>query len=155
MKLKNFMAVPVVVSIIIGGIFLGKYAFNKTNAPSYSPNPIFQSSPASTTQTLKTSSPSAQLPREKDVILMFDDSFEPKEISVKIGNTLTFENRSKVYRWPASDIHPTHGIYPEFDPQKAVAPGEKWTFTFDKIGKWKFHDHIDPTIKGIITVAGK
>jgi hypothetical protein len=54
--------------------------------------------------------------------------------------------------WPASDLHPTHGIYPEFDPQDGIPADEKWTFQFLKSGSFKYHDHLNPFFRGIIFV---
>jgi len=54
---------------------------------------------------------------------------------------------------PASDLHLTHGIYPEFDPQEPIDPKNSWSFQFLKFGKWKFHDHLNPYYRGIINVV--
>ncbi len=92
---------------------------------------------------------------EKTTIVMNDNGFEPKDITIQKDTTVVFVNNDSKDRWPASNIHPTHGIYPEFDPQKPVASGKSWQFVFDKAGVWKFHDHILPHMKGTITVEGK
>ncbi|MDO8599956.1 MAG: cupredoxin domain-containing protein [bacterium] len=89
---------------------------------------------------------------EKVVITMTETGYSPTNITIKKGQTVVFENKGTKNLWPASNIHPTHGIYPEFDPQKTVAVGESWEFTFDKIGIWRYHDHIYPEITGVITV---
>ena len=84
---------------------------------------------------------------------MTSAGFEPSEIEIKNGETVLFENTDTRDRWPASNIHPTHGIYPEFDPKKLIKPGESWEFKFDKPGQWKFHDHIIPEFIGEINVV--
>ena len=86
------------------------------------------------------------------VIEITDTEFIPAKITIKKGQQVDFVNKSTAERWPASNIHPTHDIYPEFDPQKALAPGETWSFVFNKEGIWRSHDHINPEIKGVITV---
>lgn len=86
-------------------------------------------------------------------VLMKKDSFEPETVTIKKGATLEFKNVDTTARWPASNIHPTHGIYPEFDPRQPIDPGQSWNFTFDKIGSWKYHDHLIPSIRGNIIVA--
>ncbi len=86
-------------------------------------------------------------------VLMKEDRFEPENLTVKKGTTVTFKNEDKVARWPASNIHPTHTIYPEFDPLKPIEPGQQWSFKFDKVGTWKDHDHLIPSIRGIITIT--
>lgn len=86
------------------------------------------------------------------VVHMTKNGFEPKEITVNQGEEVVFINEDMVNRWPASDFHPTHGIYPEFDPQAGVAPGQSWKFTFDKAGTWKMHDHLIPYMTGRVMV---
>lgn len=85
-------------------------------------------------------------------IQMNDTGYSPTDIAIKTGDTVAFTNSSAKERWPASDIHPTHGIYPEFDPRKPIAPGKSWSFTFRRKGAWRFHDHLAPQIRGVITV---
>lgn len=91
---------------------------------------------------------------EKVVIHMREQGYDPQNLEVVVGTTVVFENVSSVNMWPASNIHPTHSIYPEFDPKKAVLPGGSWEFNFNKSGKYRYHDHLYPTITGEITVKG-
>ncbi len=86
------------------------------------------------------------------IMHMTDSSYEPKDLTITVGDTVTFENAGLEDKWPASNIHPTHAIYPEFDPQRPIPPGESWSFTFSKVGVWKYHDHLTPTLVGTITV---
>ena len=86
-------------------------------------------------------------------VRMEPGKFAPDTLEIRVGDRVTFENHDTEPRWPASNLHPTHGIYPEFDPKKTIAPGEHWAFTFDKIGSWQFHDHLSPYITGKIVVV--
>jgi plastocyanin len=90
---------------------------------------------------------------ETITILMTKENFEPSKVRIKKGTKVVFKNTDEVSRWPASNLHPTHGIYPEFDPQKEVVPNSEWSFIFDKIGVWKYHDHLLPQIRGEIEVT--
>jgi hypothetical protein len=54
------------------------------------------------------------------------------------------ENVDDEAHWPASDDHPTHEEHPEFDPRKPVQPNTEWSFTFERPGQWKYHDHMNP-----------
>lgn len=78
----------------------------------------------------------------RNVIELREYGFYPEEITVKKGETVTFLTRRELPFWPASDPHPIHDTYPEFDSKKAIMPGETWSFTFDKVGSWGFHDHL-------------
>lgn len=86
------------------------------------------------------------------VIKRTDEGYEPKEVTIKQGDVVTWVNETKEFHWPASDLHPTHGVYPEFDPLRPIAPGEEWSFKFDKVGVWKYHDHIRANKTGTVTV---
>lgn len=86
------------------------------------------------------------------VILMRDASYEPSRVDITQGQIVKFVNDASVDRWPASNIHPTHEIYPEFDPKHPIPPGSSWSFQFDKIGEWRCHDHLSPNITCVITV---
>jgi plastocyanin len=86
------------------------------------------------------------------VVHVTDEGFEPESIEVEAGTTVVFENVGGEAHWPASDDHPIHDDYPGFDPRKPVQPGEEWSFTFDRPGKWGFHDHMNPYLTGEIVV---
>lgn len=87
------------------------------------------------------------------VIVRNNDGYEPKNVTIKKGDIVMWKNESKDYHWPASDLHPTHGVYPEFDPLRPIAPGDTWKFKFDRVGKWNFHDHIRANKVGTVTVT--
>lgn len=85
-------------------------------------------------------------------IQLTEDGFMPSTITIAKGDTVVFTtSRGKPF-WPASDLHPTHTIYQEFDPKEPVAPDKSWSFRFDKAGEWHFHDHLDSSFRGTITV---
>lgn len=85
-------------------------------------------------------------------VIYNDEGFSPKEISVKIGQTVQFVNKSSDNMWVASDDHPTHKKLPEFDNKKTVGNGESYEFIFTKAGKWSYHNHIKPNAIGTIIV---
>lgn len=85
-------------------------------------------------------------------VIMNNDSFEPETLTIQKCTKVIFENRDKVTRWPASNLHPTHGIYPEFDPLQPIEAGKDWSFVFDKVGNWRYHDHLAPSLRGTIIV---
>ena len=97
----------------------------------------------------------AHSPVDGEVIHISDSGFEPQTLEIETGTTIVFENAGKDVHWPASNIHPTHEIYPEFDPKNVIRPGENWNFTFTKPGMWKYHDHINPEFTGTIHVIGE
>ncbi len=97
---------------------------------------------------------------EENTIEITSSGFNPNFIEVRAGTVVTFVNKDASPHWPASDVHPTHTVYPEFkgcigstfDACKALQPGESWSFNFTKLGTWKYHDHLNPSLTGKITV---
>jgi plastocyanin len=85
-------------------------------------------------------------------VQMTPEGFSPSKITFRPGTAVKFANQDSRPRWPASNIHPSHDIFPEFDPKKPVAPQQEWTFLFDREGIWRYHDHILPDLVGTITV---
>lgn len=86
-------------------------------------------------------------------IKMIANGFEPNSVTIKQGTKVSFVNTDSNPHWPASVPHPTHTDYPGFDPLQAVSPGENWTFSFDKVGTWGYHDHLNPSTHGTIIVT--
>ncbi len=83
-----------------------------------------------------------------------DGAFVPERLDISTGDEVVFVNESAVPVWPASNIHPTHEILPEFDPLEAIPAGASWSFTFNRNGYWRYHNHIDPAQKGLVVAAG-
>jgi hypothetical protein len=88
------------------------------------------------------------------VIRMVPNGFSPPRIEIRQGDAVVFRNEDTRNRWPASNIHPSHGIYPAFDPKKAITPAGEWRFVFERSGTWNFHDHLLPELSGSVTVIG-
>ncbi len=88
-------------------------------------------------------------------IVETDDGFSPKELTILAGDTVTFATKRPKSFWPASDPHPTHEYLAGFDPKQALTPGESWNFTFREPGTWRFHDHLDVSLRGEITVLNE
>lgn len=80
-------------------------------------------------------------------------TFSPSILSIKNGDVVIFKNKSKVEFRPASNPHPTHTDYPEFDAKQPIAAGKSYQFKFTKNGTWKFHDHLNSSVQGAITVT--
>ncbi|HLC51064.1 MAG TPA: cupredoxin domain-containing protein [archaeon] len=97
---------------------------------------------------------------EPNTIEITSAGFNPDFLEVESGTTVTFINKDTAPHWPASAVHPTHTVYPEydgcisskFDACKGLQNGESWSFTFTQLGTWKYHDHLNPSFTGKITV---
>ncbi len=103
--------------------------------------------------------PAAEL---KNVVRITASGFEPRSLTVKVGEAVTWVNEDASPRRPASNAHPTHNIYPEgggcqgskVDACVNLNTGDSWSFTFNRVGAWNYHDHITPSFTGTIIVQG-
>ncbi len=89
------------------------------------------------------------------IIEIRNDGFYPSTLIIDQGEKVTFITKRKLPFWPASNVHPTHTVYPEFDAKRPVLPAESWEFQFDRAGTWNFHDHLAAAFIGSITVRAK
>jgi len=103
---------------------------------------------------------------QNHVVEFISGGYSPKTLEIKAGDSVTFINRDSRKTWPASNIHPTHTVYPGsgiqkcgtseesniFDACHGLVKDESYTFTFDEIGEWRYHDHLSPGRTGIIIV---
>ncbi len=83
---------------------------------------------------------------------MKSTGFEPAELSIHPGDMVEFVNDDTVAHQPASGMHPTHQICAGFDAMAGVAPGSSYSFKFTIAKECPMHDHLNPTLKGKITV---
>nr|AIF06775.1 Plastocyanin [uncultured marine group II/III euryarchaeote KM3_195_B08] len=88
------------------------------------------------------------------------NGFNPNSLTVSAGDAVSFVNQDSSKHWPASDVHPTHGTYPEsggcigstFDSCAGLEQNENYLFTFDEVGSWSYHDHLNPSLTGKVVV---
>ncbi len=100
------------------------------------------------------------------VVRITNTGFEPSILEVPKGAKVTFVNESSNPSWPASAVHPTHRVYPGsgiekcgtpeqeriFDACRGLGKGESWSFVFNEVGEWGYHDHLNPSLRGKIIV---
>lgn len=106
-----------------------------------------------------------QIPKTHEIVYT-DSGYAPSNLTIKVGDTVSFKNNSSKGMWPASAMHPTHMVYggtsleahcpdaqnDDFDACQSISSGQSWSFTFTKSGAWGFHDHLIATRFGKITV---
>jgi plastocyanin len=90
-----------------------------------------------------------------DVFVVIDDrgQFSPSAVKVSKGGKVTWINKSSVAVWPASAFHPTHTLYPGFDALRGLKTGETYSFVFEKVGSWKYHNHLNSGVTGVVEVV--
>ena len=72
----------------------------------------------------------------KSMVSITSGGFSPMDITVKVGDSVTFENTDTENHTVNSAPHPTHTLYP-FLNIGVILKGEKKSVTFEKIGTYK------------------
>lgn len=144
-KIMVFVAIVVFGLSGVGYVLLSDNTERKTATGTKS-----MTNQASTEQ----SSPVA--PRVETVTVTYtDNGFSPQSTQIVKGSVVNFVNKSSIPLWVASDPHPGHTDYPEFDVvygrDRYPVMGENFSFTFEKVGTWEYHSH---TASGDATDAG-
>lgn len=149
MNSKVVAIIIVAVIIVLGG---GWWLFahdNSDTAPTSNQNATSNTSPSNNDS--NSSDSTSQSTPVAATITYTDNGFEPKQTTVKSGDTVRITNSSRVALSLDSDPHPTHTIQPELNVGD-VEPGQSKTFVIDKVGTWGFHNHENPSNTGSITV---
>ncbi|OGZ07303.1 MAG: hypothetical protein A3C13_01105 [Candidatus Lloydbacteria bacterium RIFCSPHIGHO2_02_FULL_50_11] len=91
--------------------------------------------------------------------------FSPKTVTIKQGGTVTFKNEQQGgTMWVGANEHPSHAEYggksrAEHCPDTAgtafdqCATGNAYSFTFQKVGSWDYHNHVNANDGGTIVVV--
>lgn len=93
------------------------------------------------------------LQAESVTIFITGTGFEPPIIKVAPGAKVTWLNKDVRPHWPASAAHPTHLVLAGFDSLGGLSEGETYSFVFEKAGSWKYHDHLNPSMGGVVEVS--
>lgn len=107
---------------------------------------------------LKKDTDITKLPKDKVVqsasVEITEKGFIPATLQVKKGTIVTFTNKDKAPHQPAVDPHPSHDSLAGFDAQTKLEKGQSYSFFFDKVGTWTYHDHLNPLKNnGIVKVS--
>ncbi len=85
--------------------------------------------------------------------------FVPKTLKIKKGDKVTWISQIVTNSWVAGDVHPTHTTYPGssaikcgtveekniFDSCREFQKGESYSFVFNEVGEWGYHNHLNPS----------
>ena len=164
---KNLFIIVLAILVLAG---LGYYFFTKFRASTLTPElpqpPTPPTEISATPITPTTPTPTTATPTSEVIIKITANGFEPEEVEIPKGTKVTWINEQPNPSWPASDVHPTHEVYPGssikkcgtpeqdkiFDACRGLNQGESWSFIFNEVGEWYYHDHLNPSLKGKIVV---
>jgi len=93
-------------------------------------------------------------------------SYDKASVTIPVGQSVKWVNSGSSNIWPASNSHPSHTDYPGtnnlncgtpgspmFDACTPIVNGETFEFTFLDVGSWGYHDHLNTSLGGTITVV--
>ncbi len=140
MSRNTVIAIVVILVVLIGGWLLTR---PKTAPPIPSTPPVIEStaSPAA----LPTATPSAS------VVNISSSGFSPQNTFIKAGESVTWTNADTANHTVNSAVHPTHSVYPPLN-LGLIQSGESKSLTFPSAGTYKYHDHLNPSLVGSVTV---
>ena len=135
------IAVVLVVIIAGGAIWLSRRNTHSSNTTSSNTS---STPPSQGTNNATTQSAAATI--------TYDGStFSPQQTTVKSGETVKITNNSQQEMSFNSDPHPVHTDDTDLN-VGTVEPGQSKTFTVTKKGSFGYHNHLDPSQTGQITI---
>ncbi len=89
--------------------------------------------------------------RNSSSVQVSSNGFQPMNLVIKAGTTVTWTNNSGEDVSINSNNHPTHLLYPPLNLGR-VSDGGQVSLTFDTPGTYGYHNHLNPSQTGTITV---
>lgn len=153
--LWQWIAIYAVVGIVLYGFVYYFFLAKKqnpysTNRGTQNNTVVTQLSP--TSQPSVSSSPIQTGEKELEAkVTLTKSGFNPQTLKVKVGTKVVWSNVSGATATVNSSPHPAHTDYPplnlgQFD------NGETLSLVFDKAGTYKYHNHLNSSQFGTITV---
>lgn len=161
----------VVIVVIIGAVYLWVTSSQQSAPPVTQPaatDTSVQQTSTATTSSTSASAGAATNSAPSTATVTFDgSSFSPSNVTIAQGDTVTFVSNGGQF-WVASDPHPIHNGYDGTTLQQhcaagyagpapfdECAPGSTFVFMFNKVGTWGYHDHLDHSAMGTVTVVAQ
>lgn len=133
---KVLTVIVVVIVLAVGGWL----AFgNKSNNNSSSSN-------SSATQNSNTSNKANQTSPSGQVSIQ-NMLFTPSQVTIAKGGSVTWTNNDSITHTVVDDLSNVGG-----PASGDIAPGQSYTFTFNKTGSFQYHCSIHPSMRGTIVV---
>ena len=157
---KNALLVLIAIILVVIAIFLSNNfkIFSDSSSSSSNSNQLNSNQ--------NSQPPSNNQASQENIIEMSSSGFSPLTLTIQQGETVIFKAMGSSNRWPASAMHPTHKVYPGsdiekcgtseesniFDACKGIQQDETYEFTFEEVGTWRYHDHLQTSKTGTIIV---
>ncbi len=131
--MKKLLILLVAIGLIAGGIKLFENAYKAMTAPSSGSNT------------------SNSITGADAAISFSDNGFTPLTTDAKIGDSILIRNESSVTLEFVSDPHPSHTDNSDLN-VGSISPGLTKLFVVANKGSFGFHNHLNPSQSGRITI---
>ncbi len=156
-----YVAMAIVAIVVLAGGFMFRHQIKTALTGGGQPAPVTSPAPNTSTTIPSTSTGEMQnTPQpagatvESVEVDYTSSGFSPATVTIKKGGTVRFVNKSGSSMDVASNPHPIHTDYPGFDQGKSDARGkDEYDFTFEKVGTWGYHNHLNPSDGGTVVVT--
>lgn len=165
MKTSTWVWIIAVLVVLAGGYWL----WSSNQAPAASSGPEvgvandYDTNDVTPTPVTPTPAQAQNAPMSATVTYT-NGGFSPSQVTIKAGGTVTFVDKSTVGMYVASNPHPVHNAYdgttrsqhcaagatPSFD---QCVKGTTYSFMFQKVGTWGYHNHVNADDGGVVTVV--
>ena len=133
----------VAAALVIGGFIIIN---NKSDNNQTSTTSTTNKQPETATNTSET-----QTPQSASAITYANSSFTPSSLTVKSGDSVSIKNNSDDAIQVQSNPHPVHTDNDELN-VGVIQAGKTATFTLTKTGTFGYHNHLNSSETGTITV---
>ena len=140
MNSKTLVLLGVVILIVVLG---GAMFLNKPSQPTTTNTNVNTNAPTTEENQMEN--------KAANEVTVTSNGFEPKDIKIKSGTKVTWINRSGQVANVSSDSHPTHLLWP-FLNLGAFEDGQSVSVVFEKSGKYTYHNHLNSSQAGSVTV---
>lgn len=136
-----------VIVIMVAILVLGAAAFGLTRNKDKTSTDQTNSQPSTSQTPQDNQSQNSQTPTSTDSVTIQNFAFLPSDITVKKGTAVTWTNKD-------STPHTVSGIDGNQGPNSGdLNPGDKYSFTFNDVGTFKYRCNIHPDMLGTVTVT--
>lgn len=140
------IAGAIILLLLVGAVFI----LNSDNKTS-SVNTSAEENQAQTEVSRVPSVSPTQTALEETKVTLTSDGFSPKSITIKKGSKVVWTNSSGKVATVDSAPHPVHTSYPPLN-LGSFNDGDSLELSFPDPGSYKYHDHLNASHGGTITV---
>jgi plastocyanin len=148
---KNIIIAAIVFIVLVLG-FMGFRAMNANQEESSLAEISTEQESQQEEDTTEATSPGGAMENTEATFILNPEGVSTRSITIKAGEAVTWVNNSGQTVEIASSQHPSHTEYPPLNTVGEIPNGGKKSFTFPTPGVYKWHDHLNTSFNGSVTV---